>query len=273
METHTAYEQGALKDIEAWKNPKQGILRNLMEKVDGATGQVIDRLLQTPGASEVVDAVVGALTNACSGVGAATVRTQEILAEYQKLGYAQVQSVADIEALPLRDADRVVGFLAAKYKAIAIGEGAATGAAGLAGMVIDLPVLLTLNLRAIFEYASYYGFDISKPEERLFAVQVLNAASSSGRDRQMVVRTLGKLMSKQAFDTAAVMTAIKKAIQMIGFKTVKKSVVKKAVPLVGVALSAAFNALFTADTCAAASALYRERFLQRKDGVEVLTVG
>jgi len=35
-----------------------------------------------------------------------------------------------------------------------------------------------MNLRAIGEYATYYGFDIHKQEERLFAMNVLGLASS-----------------------------------------------------------------------------------------------
>jgi hypothetical protein len=77
-------------------------------------------------------------------------------------------------------------------------------------------------------------------------------------------------MRKRVVDADAVMMLVKKLAEMIGFKTVRRSVMKKLVPLVSVALSAAFNGMFTADTCRAASALYRERFLQRRDGVEIV---
>jgi len=72
----------------------------------------------------------------------------------------------------------VIGWLAAKYKGAALVEGAATRAAGLLGIPPNIVALLTLNLRAIGEYATFCGFDISRQEERLFAMNVLGLASS-----------------------------------------------------------------------------------------------
>ena len=44
-----------------------------------------------------------------------------------------------------------------------------------------------LNLRAIGEYATYYGFDIGRQEERLFALNVLGLASSPSDAAKAVV--------------------------------------------------------------------------------------
>ena len=46
------------------------------------------------------------------------------------------------------------------------------------GISPDIVALITLNLRAIGEYATYYGFDVSSQQERLFAMNVLGLASS-----------------------------------------------------------------------------------------------
>src|SRR3989442_13668690 len=42
----------------------------------------------------------------------------------------------------------------------------------------DVVALMSLNLRAVGEYATYCGFDVSSQEERLFALNVLAYASS-----------------------------------------------------------------------------------------------
>jgi hypothetical protein len=58
-------------------------------------------------------------------------------------------------------------------------QGVGTGALGLPGIPADIVGLLTLNLRALSEYATYYRFDVSLPTERLFALKILGLASSS----------------------------------------------------------------------------------------------
>lgn len=46
------------------------------------------------------------------------------------------------------------------------------------GIPPDIIALITLNQRAIGEYATYYGFDISSQQERLFSLNILGLASS-----------------------------------------------------------------------------------------------
>ena len=43
--------------------------------------------------------------------------------------------------------------------------------AGAAAIAADVTALLGLNLRAVGEYATYYGFDINKQEERLLSMR------------------------------------------------------------------------------------------------------
>ena len=80
--------------------------------------------------------------------------------------------------LDLEQVDAVVGWLDAKYTGLAFAEGATAGAAGVLGLIADIPALVTLNLRAIAEYATYYGFDVASQRERVFAMNVLGLASS-----------------------------------------------------------------------------------------------
>ena len=82
-------------------------------------------------------------------------------------------------ALDPKQVDKAVGWLDAKYKGLAFTEGAAAGSVGAPGPIADIPALVTLNLRAVAEYATYYGFDVASQRERLFAMHVLGLASSS----------------------------------------------------------------------------------------------
>ena len=84
----------------------------------------------------------------------------------------------DICKLDLESVDRVIGWLAMKYKGAASAEGAAAGAAGLPGIPVDVAALMALALRSVGEIGTHCGFDISTQHERLFALNVLGYASS-----------------------------------------------------------------------------------------------
>lgn len=45
-------------------------------------------------------------------------------------------------------------------------------------MIVDIPSLILINFRAIGEYATYYGFDIELPEEKIFILNILSLASA-----------------------------------------------------------------------------------------------
>ena len=83
---------------------------------------------------------------------------------FREKGY-DVHRHADVFKLDLEQVDAVVGRLDAKYTGLAFAEGAAAGAAGVPGLIADIPALVTLNLRAIAEYATYYGFDVASQRE------------------------------------------------------------------------------------------------------------
>ena len=58
------------------------------------------------------------------------------------------------------------------YAKAATAEGALTGAGGFLLGLADLPLWLTLKMKMLFDIAAIYGFDTSKPEERVFLLRV-----------------------------------------------------------------------------------------------------
>jgi hypothetical protein len=75
-----------------------------------------------------------------------------IYEEFRKAGHTGISRTSDVFTIELEDVDRIVGWLDAKYKGVALIEGAGTGFVGLAGIAPDIVALITLNLRAIGEY-------------------------------------------------------------------------------------------------------------------------
>jgi hypothetical protein len=142
---------------------------------------------------------------------------------------------------------------------------------------IDIPALITLNLRAIGEYAAYYGFDTSRQEERLFAFNVLGLASSptdSSKSHAMaqlikISQDVAKKATWQELEKNAFVKIIQEIAKALGIRLTKAKLAQ-AIPAIGAAVGGGFNAYFTMKVCDAAYYLYRERFLAEKYGVEII---
>lgn len=215
---------------------------------------------------------VGVLGDAASW----SVSSETGYADYRKAGH-DVHRRADIFRLDLEDVDGMIGWLDAKYKGLAFTEGATAGAAGLPGLILDVPALVALNLRAIAEYATYYGFDVSLQRERLFAIQVLGLASSTDiAAKQATMIRLARLAEdaarKKAWRTmeeSALLVVVQRIAKALGMRLTKAKLAQAA-PILGAAVGGGFNAYYTARVCDAASHLYRERFLAEKYGPDVI---
>ena len=144
-------------------------------------------------------------------------------------------------------------------------------------MVIDIPALVTLNLRAIGEYATYCGFDVSTQQERLFAMNVLGLASSpSDASKTLALAQLvriGQDVAQQKvwkqLEQHAFVILLQRIAKALGIRLTKAKLAQ-AVPILGGVVGAGFNAYFTSKVCDAAYFLYRERFLAAKYGEDWL---
>ena len=150
---------------------------------------------------------------------------------------------------------------------------------GLPGIPADIAALITLNLRAIGEYATYYGFDISCQDERLFAMNVLGLASSpTDASKSLAMAQLVKIAEDVAKKRAwkqleehAFVQLIQQIAKALGIRLTKAKLAQ-ILPAAGAAVGGGFNAYFTSKVCDAAYYLYRERFLAAKYGAEVIEV-
>lgn len=278
--TMSGYEKTALVAIHAWKNPTMTWWDKALEVINYPIDKAGELAMAIPGVEWVIQkAGVGALGLINDGA-AATVRTQAIFKEFQP----PVQALEDIHPLDLERADRAVGFLAAKYKSLALAEGGASGAAsnlgpvaGGAAIAADVVALLALNLRAVGEYATYYGFDITKQEERLFALNVLGLASAPTDAAKVVamaqlVKIAKEVAQKKAWKELERHMFVQIAQRIANALAIRLTKAKLAqlLPAAGAAIGGSFNAYYTARVCDAAYFLYRERFLARKCGASVI---
>lgn len=276
----SAYERQALGEILLYKQPdRMGWFGRAVDGLNRGLYEVTGLVRKIPGVDWAIENVVAGLLRLTNEIVRDSVWTDAIHKEYRSAGHA-VYGRDDIRRLDLADVDRVLDGLDAKYRALAAVEGAATGYAGLPGIVPDVVALVALNLRAVGEYAAYCGFDLHDDHERLYAIQLLDAVSTvSDVSKQVtlapIVRVSQKLarnQAAQAIEQMALTRAIRNAVQSLGVHlTAAKAA--QIVPVTGAVVGSGYNAYYTSKVCDAAFFLYRERFLLHKYGPSVYGEG
>ena len=280
------YERRALERIHEWKNPELGWFGQTMQQIGwpGAMqdlGRLIGDAGDAVGATALFDVfnkAVAGIVSALSDAASSTIKPEAVHAAYRKAGH-DVQQRTDVFCLDLERVDETVGRLDAKYKGLAFTQGAAAGVVGIPGLIADIPALVTLNLLAISEYATFHGFDVSSQSERLFVLQVLGLASSpDAAAKQAIMAELATIARAAARKKAwkkleehVLVAIVQRIAKALGVRLTKAKLAG-AVPIMGAAVGGGFNAYYTARVCDAAYHLYRERFLAEKYGSEIVDV-
>lgn len=272
----TPYDKRALIEIHKWKSPTLGFFDHALAIINKPLEVAGDLVFATPLVGDVLKSAMSGLTGVCNDLAQWSVQPEVILSEFRSAKHS-VSSLQEVQRLDLEQVDKVVGWLGAKYKALALAEGAGTGFIGLPGIPADLVVLVTLSLRAIGEYATYYGFDVSLQQERLFALNVLGHASSpndaaKGLAMAQLVRIAEDVAKKRAWQQLEEHAFVQLIQRIASAFTIRltKAKLAQAVPVLGAGIGAGYNAHFMANVCTAAHHLYRERFLAARYGVEVI---
>ena len=69
------------------------------------------------------------------------------------------------------------------YKQVAAASGFGIGAGGFLLSLADLPVLLSIKMKLLFDIAGLYGYDVADYQERLFILYIFQVAFSSPEQR------------------------------------------------------------------------------------------
>ena len=280
------YEERALAQIHAWKNPNQTWFDTAMVYVNkplALVGQAVDKI---PGFSETCSKAASGIFGLVNDFSQWSVSPSAALRELSVRASQNLSQLDQVCLLDLEVVDRAIGWLDTKYEGIALVQGAAAGGAAtvspalaLATIPADLIALITLNLRAIGEYGSYCGFDMSTQEERLFALNVLALASSttdSGKQAALshlvkIAQDTARKKSWEHLEKSIFVKAVQSIAEALGINLTKAKLAN-VIPVAGAAISGGFNAYYTDKVCKSAFYLYRERFLASKSGVQSIEV-
>ena len=270
---HIAYEAKVREDIEAWKNPDKSVLDKALSVINKPIVEAGDALMSMPQFGDALTKATEQSITALSDAANWTLNTQDVIDAYQNesdIAGSSITTISDIERLPIAVVDKQVELFKSKYVALTSAQGVTTGVAGWVGIPADVVGLITANLRAIGEYATYYGFDINNKGEQLFAMSLLAVATSASAEERKAALDNTDAMVKdpqtQAFNQVNE-EVMSRVVRQTATKVATNMVKTKAaqiIPAVGAVVAGGVNASYTASVCEAAHQCYRERFLDRR---------
>ena len=303
------YDRRAWAEVEKWREKKLSARTRRMlppkirDKVSDKSRSAKQKFEALPGAGKfeaLFEKALGGLVDLGSRAVMSTVRKEAILKAYRKREH-EVQVLEDISKLELRDIDKVKPNLALAYTSTATVEGAAAGFAiaggeivagggALAGagagaapgistivgvMAADAATVLITANRAVAHTAAYYGYDVSRHDERLFALAVLSmgTAAETGKaaayiEINKLVQMLARRATWEQLRQNVVTRVTEKVFTRLGFRVTQRKL-GQAVPAIGTLLGAGMNARLLSSVIDDAEHIYRERFLRERYGLDL----
>ncbi len=90
---------------------------------------------------------------------------------------SNIENVSDMKRLTIDQLRYICHQQLAKQRLISLTQGGVTGFGGVFFVALDLPLMLTINMRTIHLTALTYGYDLNKPYELMLALKVFHVAT------------------------------------------------------------------------------------------------
>lgn len=213
----------------------------------------------------VREAIASAILNVLTSVREGSTGLVTADSVHQRLG---VPGKFEIFQIDVRHLDAVAGDFLRQSKNLCMAEGAATGVAGLPGIVVDVPALYGLLFRMIAQISVCYGYSADQPEERHHMLKVLEIGhhtepepKRAGMDElalvQQMIRDDLPIVEVQKF---AVEKGLQTMARQLGLALTQRKLAQS-VALVGGVVGAGVNRQLAGDVGEVALHAYRRRHL------------
>lgn len=90
---------------------------------------------------------------------------------------ANIEDLADMKRLTIDQLRFISNQHLARQRLLSLSQGGVAGIGGLFLVALDLPLMLTINLRSIQLIAMTYGYDLKKPYELMLVLKVFHVAT------------------------------------------------------------------------------------------------
>ena len=258
----TTYEKEQVESIKRWKNKEPSIV----SKTFGFLAQPVTWLAQ----KVIPNAAIRGVLNAANGAAYILADTEDIERD------AGVQKISDLKVKNLEVSDTLSNEV--HNWAIAIGtvEGGVTGAAGLPGLALDVPAIITIALRTIYKIALCYGYECKDEQDKNYVLGILSASGANTMAEKAkalltlktievsIAKTTWKAMAKKAansqFSKSGGIISIKHLAKQLGINLTKRKAAQ-IIPVVGSGVGASVNGLYIQGVGWAARRKFQERWL------------
>ncbi|MDP3951890.1 EcsC family protein [Microbacterium sp.] len=259
--------------------------------VGAVVGKVGDAI--PAGVTEWTGAALDSAKTTAARASRAGLSAKRVVDLHKKKGHG-VDELTDVRRLDLKQVDKVgrrgtqlyypgLAALSGAGTALVISGGqiatVASGGAAAApstGMVlgavaVDATAILTLATRAVGHVALLYGYDPEDPNEKIFALSVVNAGTAISAtaktaafaDVSRLTQALVRGKTWEVLNKSVVSKVTGQFAKAFGVRLTKKSL-GKFVPIVGIVLGGTFNWATLEGIFDAAYVAYRRRFLAEK---------
>jgi hypothetical protein len=286
-----AWDAIIAQEVPSERSVLPAVVRNRLQRTGEVAKRRIDALPGSEKFQELLMKALGGFTDLGSRAARASVRSGAVVKAFQKRGH-EVERIEDIRKLPLSVMDDVkprldiayitastvqgaaAGLAVSGGQALGVVSGGAPGAGVVVGaMAADAAAVLVASQRAVAHVAAYYGYDLTRPEEQMFALGVLNLGTSSDMTKAAAYLELNKLVQGLArkhtwaqLRQNVVTKVVEQVYAQLGIRLTQRKL-GQAVPVVGVLIGAGMNAKTLSRVVDDAEHAYRKRHLQEKYGM------
>ena len=260
-------------------------------KVGAAAARVSDAV--PDGVADWAGAALDSAKTTAARASRAGLSAKRVVDLHKRKGH-EVEDLADVRRLDLKQVDKVgrhgtdlyypgiaalsgagTGLVISGGQLVTVasaGAGAAPSAGAVVGTVVaDAAAVLTLATRAVGHVALLYGYDPEDPNEKIFALSVVNtgtAVSATAKtaalaDVSRLTQALVRGKTWDALNKSVISKVSGQFAKAFGVRLTKKSL-GKFVPVVGILLGGTFNWATLEGIFDAADVAYRRRFLAEK---------
>ena len=256
------YEENQFNEIVKWEEQEPSVVAQSLNILMKPITWLIQKVIPTK-------AIQGALV-------ASNWLAEEITDSEDIIRDGGVNSIEELRHKDLELSDMLANEVHNWANGVATAEGGAAGFFGIAGMVIDVPTLITLSLRTIHKIGLCYGYECKTESDQHFAYAIMSAAGANTvQEKAISVATLAAMNStitkmtwkkiaekavENKYGKEAAILAIKNLAKQLGVNITKRKA-SQAIPVVGSVVGAAINLAFINDMAWAARRSFQERWL------------
>jgi len=129
---------------------------------------------------KVQSGVQGLIPEKAQNIITASIKT---MVETVLSGSALITPTTEAVDPALSESDFLVEKAYNSYHSLAVAQGVGFGLGGILVNLADLPALLTIKMKFLFDCGKLYGFNVNKEEERIFMLYIFQLAFSSDKRR------------------------------------------------------------------------------------------